>query len=183
MRLITVVKKNLAPILFVVVVAAILIYMTQRKEEFQTPVIGNSCSSATNIINGKCDSSFTFNTNTKKCEKTERYCENENEFVLSPSLKQCIKISDESIKIPSLRRSVVQNPSYRCNDGYVRIGDFKCAKSGRFVCPSGFPQRSSVICGRCSHLNGFVYTNNVCKNRYDPAIRVPVDIRPPICSA
>jgi hypothetical protein len=184
MRLITVVKKNIVLLVILALTIGLFIYFTLRKEGFQTPVVGNSCRSATDIINGRCDNTFTFNTNTNRCEKNQRYCENQNEFVLSSSREQCIKKSDTRIKIPSLSRLVVQNPpNYKCDNEYVRIGNFRCAKSGKFVCPSGFPQRSSGICSRCSHLSGFIYSDGQCKNRDNPAIRVPADTRPPICSA
>jgi hypothetical protein len=54
MRLITALKKNLVPILFVVVVAAILIYMTQRKEGFATCNATNCAAKGGSWINDKC---------------------------------------------------------------------------------------------------------------------------------
>jgi hypothetical protein len=54
MRLITVVKKNIVPILFVGLVIAILIYMTQRKEGFATCNATNCRSKGGSWINNIC---------------------------------------------------------------------------------------------------------------------------------
>ena len=75
MRLFTALKKNIVPILFVGVAAAILIYMTQRKEGFATCNATNcrgvKGTSRYNWFNNKCykcPSNKVFNTTIRRCE-------------------------------------------------------------------------------------------------------------------
>ena len=54
MRLFTALKKNIVPILFVVVVVGLLIYMTQRKEGFNSrrPINQNDCVNREKTVGG-----------------------------------------------------------------------------------------------------------------------------------
>jgi hypothetical protein len=71
MRLFTALKKNIVPILFVVVVVGLLIYMTQRKEGFATCNATNCRGVRYNWFNNKCykcPSNKVFNTTRRRCE-------------------------------------------------------------------------------------------------------------------
>jgi len=183
MRLFTVLKKNIGPIIFIGVAAAILIYMTQRKEGFQTPVLGDSCISETNIINGKCNDNFYFSYTRQRCEKRIKYCI-DNTFRLDYNSTRntytCVKKGKNSIQIPPLIRFEAQDPlEYRCDSGYVRTSNFKCAKSGTFVCPTLY-EKGGGTCVKC--ISPFYHNSGTnCKDRDD--IIKPALIKPPICSA
>ena len=75
MRLFTALKKNIGPIIFIGVAAAILIYMTQRKEGFATcnatKCIGVKETSRYHWFDNKCykcPSHKNFNTTRRRCE-------------------------------------------------------------------------------------------------------------------
>jgi hypothetical protein len=107
MRLITVVKKNLAPILFVVVVAAILIYMTQRKEGFATCNATNCAAKGGSWINDKCykpcSSTGTGNVVYQSCTRSLSTAEYNNYLIVS---NPATRDSEREIEMEEIRNNI-----------------------------------------------------------------------------